>query len=59
MKLVVGLGNIGNEFKKTRHNIGFMVLDNYLNATNFNTSDWQEKMESYFYKTIINRSYIY
>ena len=52
MKLVVGLGNIGNEFKKTRHNIGFMVLDNYLNATNFNTSDWQEKMESY--KTIIN-----
>lgn len=27
MKLVVGLGNIGNEYKDTNHNAGFMVLD--------------------------------
>ena len=35
MKLIVGLGNIGDNYAKTNHNAGFMVLDMVAESLNF------------------------
>ena len=37
--LIVGLGNIGDEYRNTRHNIGFMVLDALAKASNIIFTD--------------------
>ena len=53
MKLIVGLGNPGKEYDKTRHNIGFMLLDYYYDYLKL-TDKWSKKFNGLYIETNIN-----
>lgn len=41
--LIVGLGNVGPKFQSTRHNVGFICVDNFAEAHEFPA--WHEKKD--------------
>ena len=55
-KLIVGLGNPGNQYSQTRHNIGFMVMDLLEKEYSLN---WKEKFKGFCAQTNSDDEKIY
>ena len=51
MILVVGLGNPGLEYSKTRHNIGFTALD--MISERYSFENWKKKSNGHYAKGIV------
>ena len=52
MKMIVGLGNPGKEYINTRHNVGFMIVDEY--AKKHDINDFKMKFNGLYAKFMHN-----
>ncbi|MBI5465332.1 aminoacyl-tRNA hydrolase [Candidatus Gottesmanbacteria bacterium] len=57
MKLIVGLGNPGKKYEKTRHNLGFMAVDELVRKWTEGEPNWKEnkKLKSLICKKDVKR----
>lgn len=57
MKLIVGLGNPGDEYQVTRHNTGYLYIEHLLKK--YNVTIKKEKFNSLIYEHDINNEKVY
>jgi PTH1 family peptidyl-tRNA hydrolase len=57
VKLIVGLGNPGEKYSSTRHNVGFMVVDKIFEK--YSASNFQKKFNSEFMEIRVNNCKVF
>lgn len=58
VKMIVGLGNSGSKYEKTKHNIGFMAIDNIVKNLDVTFTD-DKNFKAQIGSTFINHEKVY
>ncbi|HEQ2372946.1 TPA: aminoacyl-tRNA hydrolase [Streptococcus pyogenes] len=58
VKMIVGLGNPGSKYEKTKHNIGFMAIDNIVKNLDITFTD-DKNFKAQIGSTFINHEKVY